>query len=242
MLIFDLKNPQELIDCAGKGIPNNFRPSITIYPCASPYRSFLLRINNKTLEQSQEFLSAVNAETFSLDKFEKGVIDQLKKDNVANFEVHVSTADSNLLSIPFSAFYLEGIETASVTMREGGYGKSITVYHPESFSWQFRAEISKISRIAYSEHLIRSHIDAIKNGLFSWIIAPQEEECVISNIENFCALVKSDDFSVNFLPRKPLFWWEENSISCRRVIDFIIINRTSNHDLKIKINSLRKLS
>jgi hypothetical protein len=140
--------------------------------------------------------------------------------------------------IPFNIFYLEGVETDGVYMSRGGYGKTITVYHPDEYRDEFKEDIIRIVRLAYSKHLDEYHVSLIRqrDPRYSWIIPKGKEEEVITEIKDFVNEVKSERFVPYFKPRKPLFAAEETTLDGRRVVDFVLFIRRGRHELKIKVN------
>jgi hypothetical protein len=239
MLICDLKEPQELLKNVNKEIRENERPFLTVIPTnTTSSKEFRIQLNDKNFEESRSYLVLVKNGTFALKRLDQETLDQFRSGrNIANFRINiVPKGVKNWVTIPFDILYLEGIETDCVAMRRGGYGKAITIYHPDEYADDFKEDIIKIVCVTYSNHLVDCHIASIAQGGFSWVIPKRNEEEVIAEIRNFIEEVKSEKFEPHFQLRKPLPQSDETTMSGRRVIDFILFIRRKKHELRIEVN------
>jgi hypothetical protein len=237
MLIYDPERPHELLNTISTEIPKDRKPFFTIVPTSSTsFKEFQLKLN-EDLEETNSCFVKVKDGTFILRKLGQLVLNQLQSRNFANLKITIMSENlSQPLVIPFDVFYLEGIETDPVYMSMGGYGKTITIYHPDEYVDEFKEDIIRIVREIYPKHLENYHINSIRQGSYGWFIPKEKEEEIIKKIKEFIWEVKSEKFVPNFKPRKDVLPYEAQTLPGRRVIDFILLIRRMDHELEININ------
>lgn len=240
MLICDFETPSEFLNKISNELCESKRPYITVIPMkTTDFKEFQLRPGKNSYKETESEIVFVKNNLFALKRFGKEIVDELKRKNIVTLEIILFSKDSNKkVTIPIDIMYLEGVETDSLPMRKGGYGRTITIYHPDQYKYEFKEDIIKIIRLAYRKHLHDYHINRIRKGEYSWIIPKYKREGVIGEILSFMKRVKSEEFIPNFKPKKMLGPPEIFTLSGRKVIDFILFIRRKKHQLKIKIKEM----
>ena len=225
MLIYDRERPHKLLDIISTEIPKDRRPFLTIVPTSSTnFKEFHPKLN-EDLEETNACFVRVEDGTFVLRKLGQRALSQLKSRNFANLQITIGSENhSQPLIIPFDVLYLEGIKTDCVTMRMGGYGKTITIYYPDNYEDEFKEDIIRIVREIYPKYLEIYHLKK------------EKDEEIIKRIKDFIEKVKTENFVPIFKSRKDVLPYEAQTLPERRVIDFILFIRRINHELEIRIN------
>jgi len=230
MLIFDLKNSCDLLNRSTERIAEKVRPVLRLIPAKSTdTKSF-------TFNSTNDIFDHIRKQTFALTQIDKATVKELSSKNLSRLSFNIYQNKSDILTIPFDLIYLEGVITNHFTTKRGGFGETVTIYHPPEYQSEFRKEIINIVKTVYINEL-EEQIEEIRNRdpKFSWIMNEEDVKQSIKRGKDIINRVKNQNFIPLFKPKTSIHAYEATTFSGRKFLDLILFVRRGKHELKISI-------
>jgi hypothetical protein len=225
MLIYDLSNPCKLLSKLKEEIPKLVRPKIKLSP---------IKTHDFSQNRYQSDFKNLKEGVFEVSNFRERTIDELNSKYFSRLDFIIKKNKSKEKTIiPFELIFLLAVKTDSVKMIEGGFGKTITVYHPDQYKKEFENNIKKLVKKAYENHL-KKELNEIKDGNF--LYGAEKAKQAIKNIKDFIKYVKTESFAPIFKPKRCITATDARTLKWRKVIELIVLIRKGSHTLNITIN------